>query len=63
MGEIGGPAVDGGAPWSVHILPYMGDQPRYDSYRFTAPFIPTTWERAATTPNAARQVSRSHDHR
>lgn len=55
MVQIGGVAVDGGAPWSVLILPYMGDQPRYDSYVLTEPFVPTTWELSAATPNAARQ--------
>jgi prepilin-type N-terminal cleavage/methylation domain-containing protein len=61
MGAVGGPAVDGGAPWSVLILPFMGDQARYDSYQLAQPFIPTTWERSAATPNAARQFKANGD--
>ena len=61
MGQIGGVAVDGGAPWSVLILPFMGDQARYDSYSLNQPFIPTTWERNAATPNAARQFRANGD--
>jgi len=58
MGNVSGGSVskDGGPPWSVLILPFMGDQPRYDAYSITAPFIPTTWEIATgTTPNVAKQ--------
>jgi hypothetical protein len=61
MGQIGGVAVDGGAPWSVLILPFMGDQARYDSYVLTQPFIPTRWELTAATPNASRQFKSNAD--
>ena len=52
----GGVTKDGGPPWSVLILPFMGDQPRYDAYSINAPFIPTTWElTTGTSPNVAKQ--------
>ncbi|MEX0670395.1 MAG: DUF1559 domain-containing protein [Pirellulales bacterium] len=57
LGNVSGGSVskDGGPPWTVMILPFMGDQPRYDSYVLTAPFIPTTWELTGTSPNIAKQ--------
>ena len=57
LGNVSGGSVssDGGPPWSVLILPFMGDQPRYDAYSINAPFIPTTWELTGTSPNVAKQ--------
>jgi prepilin-type N-terminal cleavage/methylation domain-containing protein len=57
MGNVSGGSVskDGGPPWSVLILPFFGDQPRYDAYAPTAPFIPTSWELTGTSPNVSKQ--------
>jgi|688.fasta_scaffold212400_2 prepilin-type N-terminal cleavage/methylation domain-containing protein len=54
-GSNGSTTRDGGPPWTVLILPYLGDQPRYDSYSLTAPFIPTTWDLSGTSPNCQKQ--------
>ena len=53
--SVGGPASDSGPPWSVLILPFLGDQARYDGYSLTSPFMPTTWEMIGTAGNRARQ--------
>jgi len=34
-------STTGGMPWTVAILPFMNDQPRYDSYDMKKPFLPT----------------------
>jgi prepilin-type N-terminal cleavage/methylation domain-containing protein len=49
----GSASTDGGPSWSVLILPYAGDQPRYDSYLIDQPFAPMSWD--TTTPNFPRQ--------
>jgi prepilin-type N-terminal cleavage/methylation domain-containing protein len=50
---IGSPSTDGGPSWTVIILPYAGDQPRYDAYAIDQPFSPMSTE--TTTPNFSRQ--------
>jgi len=49
----GSTANDGGPPWSVLILPYAGDQPRYDSYLIDQPFAPLS--DSASAANVSRQ--------
>ena len=58
LGGVGGairPDQDGGPPWSVLILPFLDDQPRYDGYSLSSPFMPTSWEMVGTAGNRARQ--------
>jgi len=49
----GSATTDGGPSWTVTILPYAGDQPRYDAYSIDQPFSPMSTD--TTTPNFSRQ--------
>jgi prepilin-type N-terminal cleavage/methylation domain-containing protein/prepilin-type processing-associated H-X9-DG protein len=49
----GDPATQAGPLWSVVILPWLDDLPRFITYDITRPFSPSTWESA--TPNFPQQ--------
>ena len=40
---VGNRSRDGGAPWSVLILPYLEEKPRYDEYNFSGSFASLWW--------------------
>lgn len=44
---VGRPGEDNGAPWSVLILPYLEDVPRYKQYNFSRSFAALWWEQSA----------------
>lgn len=48
--------ADGRAPWTVLILPYLDEQPRYNAFNFELPFSPRHDKTAATPePNRTQQ--------